>query len=245
MITILRAEHFPLKKESDLKFFYQPFVRKATIFALILHLVAAAGYFTVNAIIERSRATGTRIVTYADLGPPPALTEAPTMPDIPVNAPSQPVIGIPEPVDDTEVSAEMTIATQTEMSQSVAPVVQDIEEANIVIEAPREEKIVIEEDALPAPDTFVAFETPPAPVRPIKPVYPEMARNAGIEGTVILFALIDKEGKVRDVQVRKGIGGGLDEAAVEAVKAIPWTPAIQNNRPVSVWMSVPVRFRLR
>lgn len=245
MIAILRAEHFPLKKESDLKFFYQPFIRKAAIFALIFHIVAAATYMTVYYFVERSRALGTRIVTYADLGPPPALTEAPTMPEIPVSAPSQPVIGIPDPVDDTEVSAEMTIATQTEMSQSVAPIVQDIEEANLVIEAPKEDKIVIDDNALPPPDVFIAYETPPTPVRPLKPVYPELARNAGIEGYVTLYVLIDKDGKVRDIQVRKGVGGGLDEAAVEAVKAVPWTPAIQNNRPVSVWVSVPVRFRLR
>ena len=184
-------------------------------------------------------------MTYADLGPPPALTDAPEMPEVPVEAPSKPVIGIPEPVDDAEVSAEMTIATQTEMSQSIAPVLQDIDEGDLIIEAPKEENIVIEDEALPPSDVFVPYETPPVPIKPIIPNYPEMARMAGVEGMVILLVLIDKDGTVRDVQVRKGIGAGLDEAAVEAVKKIPWTPAIQNSRPVAVWMSVPVRFRLR
>ena len=148
-------------------------------------------------------------------------------------------------MDDAEVSAEMTIATQTEMSQSIAPVLQDVMEEKLVIEAPKEKNIVIEDDALPPPDTFVPYETPPQPVKPIIPAYPEMARKAGVEGMVILLVLIDKEGKVREVQVRKGIGAGLDEAAVAAVKQTPFTPAIQNSRPVAVWMSVPIRFRLR
>lgn len=244
MMAYFRAEHFPLKSESDLKFFYQPFVKRAVLGALVVHAVAATAYMTYN-YIQQIGQSGIKIVTYADLGPPPALTDAPTMPEIPIAAPSQPVIGIPDPVDDTEVSSEMTIATQTEMSQSVAPIVQNIQEEKLIIQAPKDDNIVINDDALPPPDTFIAYETPPTNVKPIKPVYPEMARKAGVEGTVILFVLIDKEGKVRDIKVRKGIGGGLDESAVAAVRATPWTPAIQNNRPVSVWVSVPIRFKLR
>lgn len=244
MIDILRAEHFPLKKESDLKFFYQKYARNALILAVVIHGIAVGVYWGVNYIQELNRQYATRIVTYADLGPPPALTDAPEMPEVPIEAPSKPVIGIPEPVDDAEVSAEMTIATQTEMSQSIAPVLQDIDEGDLIIEAPREE-IIIDDEALPPSDVFIPYETPPVPIKPIIPNYPEMARMAGVEGMVILLVLIDKDGTVRDVQVRKGIGAGLDEAAVEAVKKIPWTPAIQNSRPVAVWMSVPVRFRLR
>ena len=104
---------------------------------------------------------------------------------------------------------------------------------------------MITDEALPPPDTFVAFEQPPVAVKPIVPTYPEMARKAGLEGMVVIYALIDKEGRVRDAQVRKGLGGGLDEAALEAVKRTPFTPAIQNNRPVAVWMSIPIRFKLR
>jgi protein TonB len=244
VIDILRAEHFPLKKESDLKFFYQKYARNALILAVVIHGIAVGVYWGVNYIQELNRQYATRIVTYADLGPPPALTDAPEMPEVPIEAPSKPVIGIPEPVDDAEVSAEMTIATQTEMSQSIAPVLQDIDEGDLIIEAPREE-IIIADEALPPSDVFIPYETPPVPIKPIIPNYPEMARMAGVEGMVILLVLIDKDGTVRDVQVRKGIGAGLDEAAVEAVKKIPWTPAIQNSRPVAVWMSVPVRFRLR
>lgn len=243
--SLLSVEHFPLKKESPIKFFYQRNARRGIIAAIIVHMLALGTYWTVWYLQEMNRQYATTIVTYADLGPPPALTDAPEMPEVPVEAPSQPVIGIPEPVDDAEVSAEMTIATQTEMSQSIAPVIQDIEEENIIIEAPAEENIQIEDEALPPPDQFVPFETAPAAVSRPQPEYPELARRAGLEGTVYVKILVDKEGRVRDAILLRDVGGGLGEAAVEAVRKWVYTPAIQNNRPVAVWVSQPVVFSLR
>ena len=243
--SLLSVEHFPLKKESPIKFFYQRNAKRGIIAAIIVHALALGTYWTVWYLQEMNRQYATTIVTYADLGPPPALTDAPEMPEVPVEAPSQPVIGIPEPVDDAEVSAEMTIATQTEMSQSIAPVIQDIEEEDIIIEAPEEENIDIEDDALPPPDVFVPFETAPAIVTQVLPVYPELARKAGIEGTVYVKILVDKQGVVRDAILMRGIGAGLDEAALEAVRKWVYTPAIQNNRPIAVWVAQPVLFSLR
>lgn len=243
--SLLSVEHFPLKKESPIKFFYQRNAKRGILAAVIIHLIALGTYWGVWWYQESGRQYATTIVTYADLGPPPALTDAPEMPEVPVEAPSQPVIGIPEPVDDAEVSAEMTIATQTEMSQSIAPVIQDIEEENIIIEAPEEENIAIEDDALPPPDAFVPFEVGPKPTTPISPEYPELARKAGIEGTVIVRILVDKEGRVRETRLARGVGAGLDEAAIEAIRRTIYTPAIQNNRPVAVWVAQSVVFRLR
>ena len=245
MGSLLSVEHFPLKKESPIKFFYQRNAKRGILAAVIIHALALGTYWTVWYIQEQNRVYATRILDYADLGPPPALTDAPEMPEVPVEAPSQPVIGIPEPVDDAEVSAEMTIATQREMSQQIAPVIQDLEETNIVIEAPREENIVIAPEALPSPDVFVPREIEPAPITPIRPEYPELARKAGIEGTVIVKILIDREGMVRDAIVVRGVGAGLDQAAVEAIRQTRYTPAIQNNQPIAVWVAQPVYFRLR
>ena len=107
------------------------------------------------------------------------------------------------------------------------------------------ENIVIEDDALPPPEAFVPYETPPAPGTRVQPKYPELARKAGIEGTVYIKILVDKQGMVRDAILLRGIGGGLDEAALEAVKKWMYTPAIQNNMPVAVWVAQPINFRLR
>jgi len=78
-----------------------------------------------------------------------------------------------------------------------------------------------------------------------EPEYPELARKAGIEGRVYIKILVDKEGKVRDAILLRGVGAGLDEAALEAVRQWVYTPAIQNNRPVAVWVAQPIDFSLR
>ena len=63
-------------------------------------------------------------------------------------------------------------------------------------------------------------------------VYPEIARLAGIEGRVIVQFVIDERGNVNNPVVVRGIGGGCDEAAVEAVKKAKFTPGMQRGRPV-------------
>jgi len=76
--------------------------------------------------------------------------------------------------------------------------------------------------------------------------YPEIAKEAGVEGTVIVQAFINKDGRVEQVVVVKGVPKtGLDEAAIEAVKKTRWKPAKQRDRAVGVWYSIPIVFRLK
>lgn len=75
-------------------------------------------------------------------------------------------------------------------------------------------------------------------------VYPEIARLAGIEGRVTVQFVIDERGNVNNPVVVRGIGGGCDEAAVEAVKKAKFTPGMQRGRPVKVSYTLPVTFRL-
>lgn len=76
--------------------------------------------------------------------------------------------------------------------------------------------------------------------------YPEIARKAGIEGDVTILALISKQGEILQTRVVKSLGNnGCDEAAIKAIKSVKWTPAYQRDRPVQVWLSVPIKFRLK
>jgi len=95
------------------------------------------------------------------------------------------------------------------------------------------------------PDTFVAYDTEPKLIKLFKPIYPEIARQAGVEGMVILKIQIDEEGKVVNAIVLQGLGAGCDEAAIAAAMQCRFTPAMQRDKPVKVWISYPVRFRLR
>ena len=91
---------------------------------------------------------------------------------------------------------------------------------------------------------FVAYDTPPRPKRIVKPAYPEIAKKAGIEGTVILQLLVDVNGKVLKVKVLKRLARDLDEAAVKAAYATTFYPAKQRDKPVKVWVSYPIKFIL-
>lgn len=75
-------------------------------------------------------------------------------------------------------------------------------------------------------------------------VYPEIAKIAGIEGRVIVKFIIDENGNVVNPQVIRGIGGGCDEEAVEAVKKVKFTPGKQRGNPVKVSYTLPVVFKI-
>ena len=93
---------------------------------------------------------------------------------------------------------------------------------------------------------FIPYDDPPQPLSNIRPVYPEIAQEAGIEGTVVVQVFIDKRGRVKDTLILKGIPNtGLDEAAISAIRKTRFRPAKQRERAVGVWISIPVNFRLK
>jgi protein TonB len=78
----------------------------------------------------------------------------------------------------------------------------------------------------------------------VDPIYPEEAQRAGLEGLVVLRATIDERGRVGDLQVLRGLGRGLDEAAVAAVRRWRFRPATRDGKPVKVVYVLSVYFRL-
>jgi protein TonB len=81
----------------------------------------------------------------------------------------------------------------------------------------------------------------PRKLRHVDPVYPELARRAGVTGIVILECVIDREGGVDRVAVLRG-HPLLDAAAVDAVRRWRYRPTLLNGVPVEVVMTVTVRF---
>ena len=98
-------------------------------------------------------------------------------------------------------------------------------------------------EADPVPGVYVYADQLPARVHDPAPEYPDLARDAGVEGTVLLWALVDLDGHVKAVQVIHSVPL-LDDAASTAVKGWRFTPALANGHPVRVWVAVPVRFAL-
>ena len=105
-------------------------------------------------------------------------------------------------------------------------------------------------DAPPPPSgpqfKFIPYDDPPRPITPIRPVYPDIAQEAGIEGQVLVQCFIDEKGKVKETIVVKGIPNtGLNESAVEALRKTRFRPAKQRERPVGVWITIPINFKLQ
>lgn len=86
-------------------------------------------------------------------------------------------------------------------------------------------------------------EGPPVLLSMQPPVYPEMAREAGIEGTVILRVLVGVNGLVKDMMVLQSVRG-LDEAAANAGWTARFKPGQENGQPAEVWMVLPIEFEL-
>ena len=75
--------------------------------------------------------------------------------------------------------------------------------------------------------------------------YPQMARESGIQGRVFVTFVVEKNGKVTDVRVLRGIGGGCDEEAVRVIKNMPnWNAGKQRGKPVRVQFNMPILFKL-
>ena len=106
-------------------------------------------------------------------------------------------------------------------------------------------------DAPPPPPSgpqfkFIPYDDPPRPITPIRPVYPDIAQEAGIEGQVLVQCFIDEKGKVKETIVVKGIPNtGLNESAVDALRKTRFRPAKQRERPVAVWITIPINFKLQ
>ena len=83
----------------------------------------------------------------------------------------------------------------------------------------------------------------PKKLKHVAPNYPDIAKQARVQGVVILECTISPQGKVTDVKVLRGIPL-LDAAAIEAVKQWVYTPTLLNGVPVPVIMTVTVNFRL-
>ena len=76
-------------------------------------------------------------------------------------------------------------------------------------------------------------------------VYPQQAKDAGVEGRVFISFIVETDGSVSDVKVLHGIGHGCDEAAAEVVQSMPkWKPGFHNGEAVRVRYMLPLSFQL-
>lgn len=103
----------------------------------------------------------------------------------------------------------------------------------------------IKEERLPDRDEFVLVDELPASAIEIRPDYPPIAREVGIEGLVVVHVLVGKDGHVLKAEVAEKFSIPLlNEAALGAARRWVFTPALRNNHPVPVWVALRFNFKL-
>jgi TonB family protein len=86
--------------------------------------------------------------------------------------------------------------------------------------------------------------TAPILVHSVKPEFTELAKSEKISGNVLINLVVDQNGMPANVRVVRGIGGGLDEEAVKAVREYRFKPAMSNGKPVSVELNLEINFQI-
>lgn len=159
----------------------------------------------------------------------------------PPPAPVQQVVKINIVEDDVEVDDDLDIDVEadqnTEVDEYIAPVQREDEESA------EETQIFMVVESMPE---FPGGETALYKFLAENIKYPQMAKESGIQGRVFVTFVVERDGKVTDVRVLRGIGGGCDEEAIRVVKNMPkWAPGKQRGKSVRVQYNLPVKFTLQ
>jgi len=222
----------------ELKEVARKYMFRAVCIAAAAWLVLFLLSFGTSELLKRApKETRVVVVPYRELAAPPPLTENEPPPQVAITQPvAPPTVGVAVPVPDAQAPPEQTIASQEEIA-ATTPGVATGEGDNIVVAPPAE-------DANPRYDEFVYTDEVPVLISQVQPKYPDIARDAGVEGSVLVQVMVGKDGRVKDTRVVKSIPM-LDAAAVEAVKQFVFKPALANNKPVVTWVAIPIRFKMQ
>ncbi len=149
-----------------------------------------------------------------------------------IKPPEQTKVDLEIIIDDTDLGEDED--TEIEEIDTIATTVLDTED---IVEAPR--------GKVGETPKFVPYEDAPVVVTSVLPEYSEFARKSGIQGDVLLDVEVLEDGSVGAVEVLESLQagiGGLDEAAVKAVRQWKFQPAMSNGQPVACWVQFPVTF---
>ena len=221
------GEQHPLRRE------YQRWMSMGNAVVMLIVVAGGCAYL----LLQREPTPSlVKIEKPYDIGPPISIVDEGQKP-INTTVIDQTRVGVPVPVPDLSAIAS-SFPTQEELAKALGS--EDIPTFTDGSLPP----IVMKEASLPTPDQFVAVEVLPQLLRMEAPVYPSLARETGVEGTVLLRVLVSKEGKVLNVIVLSG-NPMLADAARTAAFTAQFSPAQQQHKPVPVWVQLPVVFSLK
>jgi periplasmic protein TonB len=231
---------------------------KALIIATIVFLLAIAAPILVKSISEKmKKAEDTaRVIDYID--PDKGKVKEEIKPEI--EAPKVPernqIIYLPPVITpDKDVAENEEIKSTLEVIENKSaignttvtggtddPNVVPITTQTVITEAPKVEEIV---DVPQVPAQFPGGMSTLYEYLGSAMQYPASAREAGIQGKVIVGFVVGKDGRITDVKILRSVDPALDDEAIRVVKGMPaWSPGKQNDSPVRSRMTLPVIFKL-
>jgi len=230
----------------EIKSYYQKSMSMAIGLAVAFHLAvlgAVSFYSMLGGTTSAGPVTNSGGERTVILQPPPSMTNAEPTVQTTVAAPPVPKIGIPVAVNDAEVVEDVPFATRDDLAKLSGPV--DLGAVwgpgdSIVFSAQIPEE-------RPRPGVFVHVEEDPVAIFRPSPEYPEMAVLTERTGSVWVMALVDVTGEVVDARIAResGMNVGFEDAALAAALKSKYKPAIQNGKPIAVWTTYRVDFKLR
>jgi len=90
---------------------------------------------------------------------------------------------------------------------------------------------------------FTPYDQPPVIVGELRPEYPDTAKRARVQGTVVLEVEVYDDGRIGEIRVKRSVQG-LDESAIEAVRKVKFKPGKAGGKPVNTMVIIPIEFRL-
>lgn len=164
-------------------------------------------------------------------------TKQEVKPPPPKPPPTTTVLNIVE--DDVEIEDELIIDVEADEEMEIEEYVPiEVEEEEVV-----EEEIFLVVEQQPE---FPGGEKARLTYLAQNINYPQMARESNIQGTVYVTFVVEPNGKISNVGILRGIGGGCDEEAIRVVEAMPsWKPGKQRGRSVRVRFNMPIKFTLQ
>ena len=235
-----------LRQNAD-KFVTRGFITAVSMFILLFLLSFVISTITKE---DEKKIPKLRIKSLAELAPPPSTQDevaepmavAPPTMDV-----AKPTFGIPVPVPDA-VAPQAVMPDLNDLP--VSATVGEGTGTGVVLEgtgnAPVEIKAPVVVDEEPDPEEFISVDVEPQPIQNLQSlvVYPEVAKRSGLEGKVIISALIDVDGKVLKTRIEKSDYDVFKQPAIDALMKARFTPARQNGEPVKLWYTVPISFKL-
>ena len=209
--------------EADLKRRYGQVLGLSFALSVALHAGIAVLYPTLD--IQATTSKPEQIIIHVEDLPETRQITRPPPPPRPA---------IPIETEDENVPDDMTIETT------------DLELEDVPVDLPppptaESEAVLIEEEEILE---VWKVEQKPRLIRRALPVYPQFALRAGLQGSVMLKVLLGRHGKAEQIQVLKG-EEIFRASAKDAVSKFLFEPARQSDRPVKVWLVIPIHFKLQ